>query len=342
VQRIKIGNKFIGDGEPAFVIAEVAASHDGSLEQAKRLLEVSREVGADAVKFQIFKADELVVSSHSKYHSFKEIEFSVEQWLELLDYSRKLEIIFLADVFDMPSLELMDRPEVKGYKVHLTNIANPYMLSAIAKTAKPVFVATGGATLEEIKTAINTLESNGAGNIILMHGYQAYPTKLEEVNLRFITKLEELFHLPVGFLDHVDGGTEMAMIVPIVAIAFGACVLEKHITLDRSLKGRDYFSSLEPPQFQLLMNYIREVEKTFGRGRGDFFFSQEELKYRQEVMKNIVATTPIPKGTEISHSMLAFKRSSPGLSPAESPNLVGRTTRVDIEKDEVITWEKVK
>lgn len=340
MQRLKIGNKFIGDGEPAFVIAEVAGSHEGSLEQAKRLLEVSREVGADAVKFQIFKADELIVPALPKYHSFKEVEFSPEQWLELLNYSRKLEIIFLADVFDIPSLKLMDRPEVKGYKVHLTNIANSYLLSSIAKTEKPVFLATSGATLEEIRTAIDTLKSNGSSNIIIMHGYQAYPTKLEEVNLRLMGKLKELFHLPVGFLDHVDGGTEMAIIVPIAAIAFGACVIEKHITLDRSLKGTDYFSSLDPPQFQLLMNYIREIEGTFGRG--DFSFSPEVLKYRQEVMKNIVAAIPIPRRTRVSPAMLAFKRSSPGLSPMEAPNLLGKVTRVDIEKDEVITWEKVE
>ena len=340
MQRLKIGNKFIGDGEPTFVIAEVAGSHEGSLEQAKRLLEVSREVGADAVKFQIFKADELIVPALPKYHSFKEVEFSPEQWLELLDYSKKLEIIFLADVFDIPSLKLMDRPEVKGYKVHLTNIANPYLLSSIAKTEKPVFLATGGATLEEIRTAIDTLKSNGNSNIIIMHGYQAYPTKLEEVNLRLMSKLKELFHLPTGFLDHVDGGTEMAIIVPIAAIAFGACAIEKHITPDRSLKGTDYFSSLDPPQFQLLMNYIREIEGIFGRG--DFSFSPEVLKYRQEVMKNIVAGINIPSGTAISPGMLAFKRSSPGLSPMEAASLLGKVTRVDIEKDEVITWEKVE
>jgi len=340
VQRVEIGNKFIGDREPAFVIAEVAASHDGSLEQAKRLLEVSQEAGADAVKFQIFKVDELLVFSHPKYDTFKEIEFSPEQWGELLDYSRKKEIAFLADVFDIPSMELMDRPEVKCYKVHLTNIANPYMLTRIAKTAKPVFLATGGATPEEIKTATETLKSNGSSNVILMQGYQAYPTKLEEMNLRFMNKLKEQFHLPVGFMDHVDGGTEMAIIVPIVAIAFGAGVLEKHITLDRSLKGRDYFSALDPPQFRLLVNHIREIEMTFGRE--EFSFSEEELKYRQEVMKNIVAANPIPKGTELSLSMLAFKRSSLGLSPMEAPNLLGKVTRVDIEKDEVITWEKVE
>jgi N,N'-diacetyllegionaminate synthase len=337
--RVKIGNKLIGDGEPVFVIAEVAASHEGSLEQAKRLLEASREVGADAVKFQIFQADELLVPSHPSYHTFKKLEFSREQWLELLDYSRQQEIIFLADVFDIPSLELMDRPEVKGYKVHLTNLANPDMLAGIARTSKPVFLATGGARPEEIRAAIDILKSGGNSDVILMHGYQAYPTRLEEVNLRLMSKLKELFQRPVGFLDHVDGGTEMALIVPIVALGFGACAIEKHITLDRSLKGSDYFSSLDPPRFQVLMNHIREIEKTLGRG--DLSLSPEESKYRREVMKNIVAAVPIPRGTEITASMLAFKRSSPGLAPAEAPSLSGKVARIDMAQDEVITWEKV-
>ena len=340
MRKLRIGNKVIGNREPAFVIAEVAASHEGSLEQAKRLLEVSREVGADAIKFQIFNADELVVSSHPKYHSFKQIEFSLEQWLELLDYARKLEIIFLADVFDIPSLELMARTEVGGYKIHLTNLANPFMLAAVAKRKKPVFLAVGGALPEEIGRAIEIIKAEGNEDIILMHGYQGYPTSLEEINLRRITTLWESFSLPVGFLDHVDGSSEMSHIAPLVSLAVGACVIEKHITLDRSLKGRDYFSSLEPPQFRLLVGYIREIEKTFGRR--DFRLSSGELKYRQEVMKNIVAAIPIPRGTEKSPPILAFKRSSPGLPPAEAPNLLGRTTRVDIEKDEVITWEKVE
>ena len=340
MQRLKIGDKFIGDGEPAFVIAEVASAHEGKLDLAKKLLDKSKEVGADAVKFQIFQADELLVPSQPKYRSFKEIEFTPEQWLELLDYSKKLEIIFLADVFDIPSLELMDRPEVKGYKVHLTNIANPDMLSSVAKTGKPIFVATGGAKPDEIKTAIDIFKSSGNNNIILMHGYQAYPTELEDVNLRMMSTLKELFQLPVGFLDHVDGGTDMALLMPIVAIALGARVIEKHITLDRSLKGRDYFSSLDPPQFRLLVNNVREVEKAFGKG--DFSFSPEELKYRREVMKNIVAAVPIPQGTKVSPDMLAFKRSSPGLPPTEAAKLLGRVARVNMEKDEVITWDKVK
>ncbi|MFC2020404.1 N-acetylneuraminate synthase family protein [Chloroflexota bacterium] len=338
--KVRIDNIFIGEGEPSFVIAEVAASHEGSFEQAKRLIEVSKEAGADAIKFQVFKADELLVSSHPKYQVFQELEFSPEQWSELLNFSGKLGISFLADVFDLPSLEMMDRPEVKGYKLHLTNIANPQMLSGIGKTGKPVFLATGGAKPEEIRTAIEALESDGNTGIILMHGYQAYPTRLEEVNLRMILKLKELFSLPVGFLDHVDGGTEMAIIVPNVALAFGACAIEKHITLDRSLKGQDYFSALDPPQFQLFVKYIRETEKTFGST--SFSFSPEEVKYRQEVMKNIVAAIPILKGTRLTPAMLTFKRATLGLSPMDAPDILGRAARFDIDKDEVITMEKLE
>lgn len=338
-QKIRISNRFIGNDAPAFIIAEVAGSYEGDLEIAKRMIEVAAEAKAEAIKFQVFRADELVVASHHKYKSFKEIEFQLEEWLELMDYTKNFDLIVLADVFDLPSLELMNRPEVKGYKVHLTNLANPTMLSAVAKTGKPVFLATGGAMLKEIESAINILRTKGNSNIILMHGYQGYPTQLEEVNFRFVSKLKEIFHLPVGFLDHVDAETDMAMIVPIVSIAWGACVIEKHFTLDRSQKGRDYYSALNPDELKLLVKNIREIEKTLGTGTSEL--SPEELKYRKEVMKNIVARVPISKGAKISEEVLAFKRSEPGLPPSESNNIIGTFARVNMEKDEIITWDKI-
>ena len=340
MQKITVGNKVIGAGEPTFVIAEIAGSHEGDFKTAKSMIEVAAEAGVDAVKFQVFQTDELVVAHHPKYSSFKAIEFTPEKWLELLAYAQEFAPVFLADVFDLPSLKLMDRPEVKGYKIHLTNLANPYMLAGIARTGKPVFLATGGARLEEIESAINILRNNGNDSIILMHGYQAYPTKLEEINFRTMDQLRQMFQLPVGFLDHVDGGTEMAKIVPIVSIAWGACVIEKHFTLDRSRRGRDYYSSLNPDELKQLVQDIREIEKTFGDG--NFELSSEELKYRGEVMKNIVARMPIAQGTKITEEMLAFKRSKPGLPPSEAAGIIGRLARVDIDKDENITWDKVK
>ncbi|MFC2066180.1 N-acetylneuraminate synthase family protein [Chloroflexota bacterium] len=336
---MRIGDKTIGDGEPVFIIAEVAGSHDGDLKAAKKLVGVAAECAVDAIKFQVIRADELVVARHPKYQSFKKVEFRQDEWLELLDYTQKYDLIILVDVFDIPSLELMTRPEVKGYKVHLTNIADPSLLSAVAKTAKPVFLATGGAKREEIEAAIDVLRSNGGNNIILMHGYQGYPTKLEDVNLRKMSGLKDIFHLPVGFLDHVDAETDMAMIVPVVAIAWDAAAIEKHITLDRSLKGRDYYSSLNPDELKPLVENIRQIEKILGTD--SFEFSPGEFKYRSEVMKNIVARMPIAKGTKISEEMLAFKRSEPGLPPTEAANLIGRIARVDIRKDECVIWDKV-
>ena len=338
-QKIRIGDTTVGAGEPAYVIAEVAGSHEGNLETAKKMVIAASEAGAGAVKFQIFQADELVTAHHPKYKSFQEVEFQPEEWNELLEYAQNFKIVFLADVFDLPSLQLMDRLEVHGYKIHLTNLTNPYMLTAVAKTKKPVFLATGGAKPEEIESAINILKNNGNDNIILMQGYQAYPTRLEEVNFRAINKLRKMFQCPVGFLDHVDGGTEMAMIVPIVSIAWDACVIEKHFTLDRNLGGRDYFSALNPDEFKLLVQNIREIEKTFGTG--DFKLSAEELKYRNEVMKNIVARVHIARGTQITEAMLAFKRSEPGLPPSEASRITGRFARADIDKDENITWDNV-
>jgi len=330
----------IGDGEPAFIIAEVAGSHEGDLGIARRMVEIAAECGVDAIKFQVFQADELVVAAHPKHKTFKEREFQPDEWLELIKYTVDFDLIFLADVFDEPSLEMMDRPEVKGYKIHLTNLTNPYMLSKVARTKKPIFLATGGATIAEIEAAIETIKAEKNNDIVLMYGYQAYPTKLEEINFKYMAKLRQLFQLPAGFLDHVDGGTEMAIIIPLVSLAWGACAIEKHFALDRSLKGVDYQSALNPDKLKLMVQNIREVESTFGSAKHEL--SLEELKYRNEVVKHIVARKPIPRGAEITLEMLAFKRSEPGLSPSEAPNIIGKTAKANIEKDEVITRDKVK
>jgi N,N'-diacetyllegionaminate synthase len=337
---VTIGEKTIGEGAPVFIIGEVAGSHDGDLAAAKRLVEAAAASGVDAIKFQVLRADELVVGTHRKYQSFKKVEFPPDAWLEILSYTGKFDLPVLIDVFDLPSLELMTRPEVKGYKIHLTNLANPSMITAVAARGKPVFLATGGARVKEIRAAIDILKANGNSQIVLMHGYQGYPTKIEETNFRLMARLRELFHLPVGFLDHVDADTDMAMIVPLVAIAWGACAIEKHFTLDRSLKGRDYYSSLNPDELKDFVLKVRQIEKT--GGTGSFGFSPEELKYRTEVMKNIVARVPIAAGKKITEDVLAFKRSEPGLPPSEAGKVVGKTARTDIGRDEVITWDKLQ
>ena len=340
MKTIRIGDKKIGNNESVFIMGEIASSHEGSLELAKKMLKAGVETGVDAIKFQIFSAEELLVPEHPKYESFKEIELKEEEWIELSEYSKNFSIMIIADVFDEWSADLADSLEVTAFKIHSTNLSNPHMLKHVAKKEKPIFLATGGSTTKEIKAAIEIVKRNGTEDIILMHGYQGFPSRLENTNLKLIQTLRNKFNLEVGIADHVAAGTDMCIIAPLLAIAFGACVIEKHFTLDRSLKGVDYHSALNPVELKDFVGKVRQAEIAIGSGISEI--SEEEEEYRKLMKKNIVARVNIIKETMIERDMLAFKRASGGLSPAETEKIIGKKTKKDIKENEIISLEMVE
>lgn len=321
--------------KPVFIIAEIANSHEGSLEKAKRLIQEAAGTGADAVKLQKFVTEELLVSSHPMYDVFKRLEFSEAEWTELFRYGRQFGLPILMDVFDVPSADFAEKVEVDGYKIHSTDIANPDVLKCVAKKNRPVFLGVGATTFEEIERALSYFSQE----VVLMHGYQAFPTKLEESNLELIRTLQEKFGRPVGFMDHVDGEDPFSQILPLVAIGFGASVIEKHITLDRKAKGIDYESALEPSTFKEFVSKVRKIEQAIGKGECDF--SEDEKKYRKLMKKSIVARNAIPENVVIKREMIAFKRGEEGVSPMEVEKIVGKTSRTIIRKDESIKWDQI-
>lgn len=335
---VKIGRKVVGEGKPVFVVAEIASAHQGKPEVCKDLVKRVGQTGADAVKFQKFKPEELVVSGSRQEH-FKRIEMTEEDWRGIISVARKHRWEILSDVFDEESCDFMDEMGVSAFKIHSSDLSNPYLISHVADKGKPLLLGTGGARLEEIKNAVKIAKSRENGKIILIHGFQAYPTKLENTNLRLMGELEEEFGLNVGYHDHIDAESELALFLPSVAVAFGATLIEKHVILDRKGKGLDYQSALTPSEFKRMIENIRDFEKTLGSGK--FEFSAAEKKYRLEVRKNIVAKVDIPAGVKIDLSMLAFKRSKPGLAPSEAKKIIGQRVKKDIKKDEVIGWEKL-
>ena len=336
---IKIGKKMIGANNPAFIIAEIGSAHQGEIEICKTLVKMTSQTGADAIKFQKFICDELVVSADPRYEVYKNIEMNEDNWREIISYTKKFDLEILADVFDERSSDLMDELGVTAFKIHSTDLTNPYLISHVAKKGKPLLLATGGSTMEEIKNAIEIAKSCGNEKVVLVHGFQAYPTRVEDTNLKFIQTLRNTFGLDVGYHDHVDAESELAFILPCVAVAFGASVIEKHITLDRGLRGLDYYSALNPNEFGKMVKIIRKVESSLGSGSCDF--SEAEKKYRDTTKKNIVARAGIPAGAIINMSMLAFKRSGSGLQPSEAAKVVGRKAKTTIKKDEIITWDKL-
>ena len=225
-------------------------------------------------------------------------------------------------------------------KIHPTDMLNPFMLKHVAKEDVPIILSAGGCTFDEVESALNIVKDNGGEVVCIVYGFQNFPTKLEDTNMLVLKSLKERFGLPVGFHDHIDAEDELALYLPLVAVGLGATLIEKHITDDRSKKGFDYHSSLEPHEFKRMVEILRRVEKSMGDGK--LCLSDAEKNYRERMMKKIVASRTIPKGKVIEMEDITFKRAKGGIYPNEFQKIVGRKSRVEIKEDEVITPEKVE
>ncbi len=309
-------------GVPARVIVEIASAHEGDAALCKKLVEESARTGADGIKFQIFSADELMVSTDSRHEIFSKIELTPQEWEDVISLAKQTGLEVLADVFDEQSFGLASRLGVSTFKIHSTDLTNPDLIAKVAKRGRPILLSTGGGTEEEIQEAIELISSCGNSDITLIHGFQNYPTLLEDTNLKAMESLRKRYGLRVGYHDHVDAETELALVLPSIAAAMGAVMIEKHITPDRSKKGYDYQSALNPNEFKEMVSRLRESEKSFGDGSLDL--REAEKKYREATRKNIVAREKIPEGAVIERSMLAFKRSEPGLQPSEVGKVLGK------------------
>lgn len=327
--QIMIGNKVISNTR-GFIVAEIASSHCGDLNKLKTIFRESVLADADAVKFQIFNASELCSTQHPGFNDLNRNQFTKQQWLNVLEYTKQFNTLVLADVFDEASADLAE-PYVSAYSIHASDISNPFLLSHVARKGKPVMLYIGGSDINEIREAVSLLESYG-NDIILVYGLQNFPTKLENVNLNRIKTLQQEFDLPVCYHDHTDAETSLAKSIAIHAFAFGAQMVEKHITDDRSLRGFDYMSSLNPQEFKEVVQKLREFEKILGDSK--IILNEADKEYRSKMRKYIAAKRDITKGQIITKSDLAFKRVSNGqFHPNQFGKIVGRIAAVDIKTD---------
>jgi len=345
--KIRIEDKLIGEEEPCFIIAEAGVNHNGSVELAKKLIDAAKDAGADAVKFQTFKTENVVVKDAQKaeyqkettgegsqYEMIKKLELTEEDFRELADYAEKKDIMFLSSPFDKESVDLLYELDVPAFKVGSGEITNFPLLRYIAKKEKPIILSTGMSTLGEIEEALDVIRSEGVEDIILLHCVSNYPARIEDVNLRAMGTLKQAFKLPVGFSDHTLGIT-----APIAAVALGACVIEKHFTLDRNLPGPDHKASLEPDELKEMVKAIREVEKALGNGIKKP--TKEEEKIKKVARRSIVAKVDISKGAIITEDMLDVKRPGTGIEPKYLKFIIGRKTKEDIKKDEIISLKMI-
>ena len=327
------------------IIAEAGVNHNGSLETAKQLVDAAAEAGADTVKFQTFSADRLVTisarkaeyqnqttdASESQHSMLRKLELSSEMHEELNAYCTQCGIEFFSTGFDTQSIDMLAELGIEQFKIPSGEITNLPYLRHIGNYGKPVILSTGMATLEEIKAALEILETSGTPQnlITVLHCNTEYPTPVEDVNLRAMLSIREALGVAVGYSDHTLG-----IEVPIAAVAMGATVIEKHFTLDRNLPGPDHRASLEPNELKALVQAIRNIEKA--QGDGIKRPSPSEMKNMSIVRKSLIAAIDIRAGESFTNTNLAVKRPGTGISPMRWDEVIGRSAIRDFEADELI------
>lgn len=328
MRKIKIADRIIGNEEACFIIVEAGSNHNGSLEQAKKLIDIASESGADAVKFQIFKAEELSADEKTQ-RMLKEFEFRREWVKELNDYAKRKNIMFLATPFDVEAVDLLDEINAPAFKIASGDLTDLPLIKYIAEKGKPIIQSVGLGSLEEIREALDVIYSTGNRNVALLHCVVNYPTKPEDVNLNVIKTLKQ-FHVPIGFSDHT-----MEISVPIGAVALGASIIEKHFTINRNLAGPDHNYALEPGELKAMIRGIRDVERALGSEEiiGDL--------ERKGPKRSIYARVDIHKGETITKDSLSILRPAVGIAPKHIDKIIGKKARKDIKAYEPITWEKI-
>jgi N,N'-diacetyllegionaminate synthase len=332
---VSLGTRAVGDGAPCFVLAEVASAHGGSIDAALKMLEAAFKMGADGIKFQLFRSEQLVVRRHPGRKDFDAIELGTKEWRKLLKAARASGLTLIVEAFDRVSLELAAEEGADAFKVHSTDMENPEFIRTVAETGKPVLFATGGVPEEAVREA---LEIVGSAPVILLHGFQTFPTPVEEIRFRDLATWKERYRVPVGFLDHTDGGSAFALVAPALAVAWGANLVEKHFTLDRSEKGYDYQSALNPEDFYRMVELLRQAERAAGDAPAEQ--SEGARRYHRTMARSIVAGALIKRGDVLTREMLAYKRTDvrfdPGFAPREADRVIGRRATRPIQADETI------
>ena len=328
-----------------FIIAEAGVNHNGDFDTARKIIDAAKAAGADAVKFQAFKAEQVVSRlapkaeyqkkknsrSESQLEMIKRLELDENAMRELSDYCQEKNIMFLSSAFDLGSVDLLYNLGLAIFKIPSGQITDLPYLRKIGGLKKEVILSTGMSDLDEIGDALEVLTEAGTlkRNITVLHCNTEYPTPMEDVNLAAMLAIEDAFKVDVGYSDHTLG-----IEVAIAAVAIGAKVIEKHITLDRNMKGPDHEASLEPGELRAMVEAIRNIEKALGLKAKKP--SASELKNRPIVRKSIVAAKSIKKGKVITEQDITTKRPGTGISPMKWDEVLGKKAGKNFEPDELI------
>lgn len=324
------------------IIAEAGVNHNGSIELAKKMIEVSKEAGADYIKFQTFISENLVTQNAeqaeyqkkeqkntSQLEMLKTLELTQKNFVELAEYCKKIGIGFLSTPFDLDSIEFLKGVSMDYWKIPSGEITDYPYLDAIARDKKNIILSIGMSTLEEVSAALKILEQYEKKQVSILHCNTEYPTPYEDVNLNVIPMLKEKYKCPVGYSDHTVG-----IEVPIAAVAMGAEIIEKHFTLDRNMEGPDHKASLEPRELSTMIKAIRNIEKAIGISQK--IVTPSEKKNIDVVRKSIVAKTIIQKGERFTEENITTKRPGTGISPMRWNEILGKVAKKEFQKNEQI------
>ncbi|CAO3363717.1 N-acetylneuraminate synthase [Azospirillum palustre] len=342
---LTVAGRRIGAGSPCFVIAEAGINHNGSMEMAHRLIDTAADAGADAVKFQTFHAELVMTpdapkaayqtantgSDGSQMEMVRVCQLSAEQFVELQAHCTARGVLFLSTPFDHRSIEILDRMDVPAFKVPSGEVVNRPMLRDIGRRGRPVILSTGMAMLGEVEAALGELETAGAPGIAILHCTSNYPAAVGDVNLRALGTLAAAFGRPVGYSDHTLGH-----VVSVAAVALGACIIEKHITMDRSLPGPDHPASLDPAGLRAMIDGIRSVEAALGDGRKRP--AAAEIDTLRVARRSLFLARDVAAGALIDDTALVALRPSGGISPYCIDEVIGRRARRDLRAGDRIGW----
>jgi len=347
---MEIGSHRVGGDSAVYVIAEAGVNHDGDLSQAKDLVDVAADSGADAVKFQTFDPDSLVTEGASKaayqevstggedtqYEMLQQLELSHDDHQELRRYCEEAGITYLSTPFDERSATFLAESGVPAIKIGSGELTNKPLLEHVAKLGPPLVVSTGMATMDEVRDAYLWItDANPDVELALLHCTSVYPTKIEDVNLRAMGTLDSAFPLPVGLSDHTT-----RVETPALAVAAGATIVEKHFTLDRSLDGPDHEASLEPDELDRAVDLVRTAEVV--RGRSEKRPVEAECEMRETVRRSIHASTALEVGETVDNTDLSIVRPANGLPPSEFDRVRGSKVVRDLDAGEPVTDERIQ
>lgn len=336
------------DGDLVYLIAEAGVNHGGDINVAKEMIKKAAEAGADAIKFQTYKAEKLASKnspaywdqtkekSNSQYELFKKYDFFwEEEYIVLADYCKECGIDFMSTPFDSESAEFLNKI-MPAFKIASADLTNHPFLRQIASYDKPVILSTGASTIGEIDEAVKVIESEGNSKIALLHCVLSYPTKDQDAHLNMIKHLKEIYpQYVIGYSDHTV--PDPALVTITTSAFLGAKIIEKHYTLDKTLEGNDHYHAMNPEDIKVFKNNIKIYNQILGQ------YNKEPLESEKQAIKyarrSLVAATDIKVGTKITSEMLTWKRPGTGISPKNIDLVVGRKALADIKEDDILTWE---